>query len=125
MTTTGAHLIRVDRRWNFTSDTLDPAELGQLEAVSRSSRWYQDRWALSAARDAALALLAPDRPGLVLLGPKLQFDVPPPFPDMFEPIALDGPYGDSTGPIRALSGSAPTRQERKLRMALTFGVVIG
>lgn len=114
------HVVHSDRRRRFLSATLPAGALARLETAFRSGPWYLDRWSRRKFRQAAAEVLASEaREGLILLGPRLPFDAPPPFGEFFEPIEL----GARDGQLRLLSGSAPTRQERQVRIvAYVLGI---
>lgn len=105
----------VDRKGSFSSATLGPDAIALLQTAFKSGRWYQDRWSRRECLDAAHAVR--DRSasgGLVLVGPGMHFEPPPPFPEHFEPIEL----GAADEQLRTLTGVTPTRQERQIRWIL-------
>ena len=111
MSTSGPHIVRIDRKKNLSSDTLVPADLQRLESAFRSAPWWRDRWTNRIFRAAALGI-ARERGGLALIGPGMSFDNPPPFGEFFEPIEIARGLGDNSDELKTLSGPTPTRQER-------------
>lgn len=105
------HIVRFERRTELSSDTLPPAVVANLEAAYNERPWWRDRWTAarfkSAARDALHA-----HGSLVVLGPRMQFDVPPPFAEFFEPIEVAVGLGDQTERLKTISGEKPTREEQ-------------
>lgn len=61
---------------------------------------------------------APDQAGIVVLGPHMPFEPPPPFDEFFEPIRLLGGTGGRDPRLVTLSGEKPTRDERLARIGL-------
>lgn len=116
------HVIHVDNHKKFTSPTLAPELVARLEKMLRASPWYRDGWSRRQFRDIALATLRSGASGgLVILGPRLGFDVPPAFEHLFEPIEL----GTDDERLKTISGIAPTRQERQMRIVFRVLGVIG
>ncbi len=105
------HIVQVSRRRHFGSTTLPSAMLARLETAFRAAPWWRDRWAHRGFRAEARTVLR-ESGGLVLMGPGLSFDAPPPFLEQFEPIEVARGLGEETERLRTLSGDAPTPQER-------------
>lgn len=61
------------------------------------------------------------RGGLAVVGPGLSFETPAPFTEFFEPIRL----GDDAEALKVLSGAAPTRDERHMRVVWWILGVLG
>ncbi len=109
------HIVLVDKKKQFSSPTLPIAAINRLAAVFKSIPWYRDRWSHRTFRAALLGTLRTDAPaGLVVLGPGMPFEPPPPFTEAFEPIELGA--GDER--LKVLSGDTPTRQELLTRRTL-------
>jgi hypothetical protein len=108
------HIVRVNKKKQFSSDSLPPPALNQLASLFKSLPWYRDRWSHKKFRRAILQTLHSDAPGgLILLGPNIPVTPPPPFPEHFEPIEL----GASDQRLKILSGEEPTREELRNRRA--------
>jgi len=119
------HIVRVDQKKQFSSESLPTPALNHLASVFKSIPWYRDRWSHNKFRQALLQSLKTDAPGgLILLGPGLRFETPPPFTELFEPIQL----GTADDRLKTLSGEVPTREERinrvVIRVFTAFGVVL-
>lgn len=111
MGSTVTHIVQIDRHRKFASSTLAPPVVAQLEAAYHASPWWRDRWTNRQFREAAREVL--HRSGsLVLLGPRIRFDVPPAFTEFFEPIEVALALSDHTERLKTISGEKPTRQER-------------
>lgn len=108
------HLISIDRRGNFTSPTMPPALLQQLQAVFMKRAWWLDRWSARAFREATSAMAATGGPAsTVFISTGVKLDPPPPFDEFFEPIPFEVDFdGGLTTRLRDLSGQKPTREER-------------
>lgn len=114
------HIVRVDRRKNFTSSSL-PADLTEcLEGAFRRVPWWRDRWADRGFRSTALGIARDFGCGLVIFGPGRMFEVPPAFDRFFEPIELFGGLGSNTAALKTISGDKPTREESLGRYSLAI-----
>lgn len=117
-----ADVVRIASDWTCSSATLAPAALRRIESALRRIPWYRDRWSAKSFRVTLAELLRTSVPGgLVLIGPRTKFDVPPPFEHLFEPIEL----GSDDDRLKTLSGAAPTRQERIKHAAIWTLATIG
>lgn len=114
------HIVHVDRRRNFSSPTLGAEQVRQLESTFQAVPRWRDRWTNHKFIAAARAVLRAEG-SLVLVGPGMSFEIPPPFVEMFEPIEIAG-LESNRDRLKILSGSAPTRQERFGGLA---GFIIG
>jgi hypothetical protein len=123
MTKVNAHVVCVDKKKKFSSATLPSDALQRLETAFGAGSWWRDRWTAKAFREAARDVLR-EHGGLVLIGPSVKFEVPPPFSEMFEPIEISTGLGDDRERLTILSGEKPTQQERLGRVgrwiALSF-----
>lgn len=111
MSKISAHVVHVDKKKSFSSPTLAGETLRRLEAAFRSGSWWRDKWTARAFRAAARDVLR-EHGGLVLIGPSVKFEVPPPFSEMFEPIEISTGLSDDRERLKTLSGEKPTQQER-------------
>ncbi len=111
-------ILRVGPRGRIMESNVADARIRRVTEALRAP-WYRDRWGRRELREAALSSLNTDTPGgLVLIGPRMRFETPPPFHEFFEPIELTQiVLGDNPG-LKALSGDAPTREERQSRVLL-------
>lgn len=108
------HFVRVDRRRRLRSETLPADTVQRLESEYRAGHWFLDRWTRRRFRVAAARTMQTEAEGgLVLLGPRFDFEVPPPFTELFEPIPLSSGIGRQAAQLQTLTGPEPTRQERK------------
>lgn len=105
------HIVRVDRRGAMSCPTLDGRHLGDLQAALRMQPWYSDRYGRKAFRQRVLEIMTSANAGIVLMGPNMSFEPPPPFDEFFEPIRL----GQWDERMKVLSGAMPTRQEKMLK----------
>lgn len=115
-----AHIVRVDRKLKCASASLSPEILGEIEAALRAAPWW-DRWSGKKLRKALFEIMRTRSPGgLAIVAPGLSFETPPAFTEFFEPIQ----FGVGAEELKTLSGAAPTRNERQLRViAWILGVV--
>lgn len=119
MPTNRAQIVLVDGGRNFTSTAFTAVDLGGLQAAFRAVPWYRDRWTNKNFRAEVLRFIQQTASGgVVLIGPRIKFPIPPPFDELIEPIQLNGGLGAEDDQLRVLSGSQPTRQERGKRIAL-------
>src|SRR5262245_14075343 len=91
----GSHMIpivHIDRRKKFTSSTLPESVVQKLAAAFRASPFWRDAWKRPMFRAAARDTLR-ENAGLILIGPRVSFDVPAPFNEMFEPIEIGATLG--------------------------------
>ncbi len=117
----GAHVVNVDRKWACASATLPPAALQSLEAAYRAVPWYRDRWTHARVVAAQRSILADEAAhGLILIGPRMPFALPPPFVEFFEPIELNS----NDEQLRTLTSPRATRQERVARRVLQGLVLV-
>lgn len=123
MTRISAHIVHVDKRKNFSSTTLPADALQRLEASFRAIPWWRDKWTAKTFRVAARDVHR-EHGGLVLIGPGVKFDIPPPFLEMFEAIEIGTGLGDDGERLKVLSGDAPTSQERWRRIGKWIAVTI-
>lgn len=120
------HFVRVDRRRRLRSETLPARTLQHLESEFHASHWILDRWTRPRFRDAAIRTLSSDASGgLVLVGPTIRFNVPPPFTELFEPLPLTGGVGGRSAQLDVLTGPEPSRQEKRRRRYYQFVGVVG
>lgn len=110
-----AHVVCVDKKKKFSSATLPSDALLRLETAFGSGSWWRDKWTAKGFRAAARDVLR-EHGGLVLIGPSVKIEVPPPFSEMFEPIEISTGLGDDRERLKTLSGEAPTREERWRRV---------
>jgi hypothetical protein len=115
MTKVNAHVVCVDKKKKFSSATLPSDALQRLETAFGAGSWWRDRWTAKAFREAARDVLR-EHGGLVLIGPSVKFEVPPPFSEMFEPIEISTGLGDDRERLKTISGEKPTRQERWIQV---------
>jgi hypothetical protein len=111
MSAAGPHIVRIDRKKNFKSDTLAPDDIARLEGAFRAVRWWRDRWTDRSFRAAAMEIVR-ERGGLALVGPGMPFDNPPPFAEFFEPVEIARGFGSETEQLKTISGEKLTREER-------------
>lgn len=127
MSSSAPHIVRVDRKKNFTSLTLAPEELQRLESAFRTAPWWRDRWSDRAFRTAAKDIVR-QKGGLAIIGSGMSFDNPPPFAEVFEPIEIAIGLGSNADQLKTLSGAAPTREERVSRIIVwilwLFGLAV-
>lgn len=117
-----AHIVQVDRRGHCVSNSLAPESAERLDRIFRKHSWWVDRWHNKKFRSALLDMLATEaRGGLAIVGPRMGFELPPPFREFFEPIE----FGVSDDQWNVLSGDAPTKQERVAQVGLWIGAIIG
>ncbi|QDV91041.1 hypothetical protein RAS2_21300 [Phycisphaerae bacterium RAS2] len=124
MSSAAVHFVHVDRCKQFTSPTLGSDALAGLKQAFLTRFWGLDRWANAVFRHAVRDL-ARDRGGLVLIGPGVPFDMPPPFTEKFEPIEVGRGLGDETDRLKTLSGENPTREERIGKTLAWLGGITG
>lgn len=117
-----AHLVQIDRRRRFTSATLPEAARARLEAAYLSGRWWRDRWTSRGFRDAVRDANR-EQGGLILLGPALPFEPPPPFAEWFEPVEVGAGTGSDVEALKTISGVKQTREERQRRLANLLAVI--
>lgn len=114
------HFVYADSKGVFTSPTLSLAGLQRIQEAYRRTPWYRDRWSSAAFRREIGQIEAEHAPdGLVILVGNLPFEVPPSFDEFFEPIEFKFVRFASElrrDPMKMLSGEAPTRQERFVRV---------
>ena len=121
MTRVNAHVVCVDKKKKFSSATLPSDALLRLETAFGAGSWWRDKWTAKAFHEAARNVLR-KHGGLVLIGPSVKFEVPPPFSEMFEPIEISTGLGDDRERLTILSGEKPTRQERWSRVGRWIAV---
>src|SRR5262245_8912565 len=115
-------LVTVGADLTCASPTLQPAALQDIRTALRSVPWYRDRWSAKSFRTSLIRIFQRYSPGgLILIGPRTKFEVPPPFEHLFEPIAL----GSDDERLKTLSGEKPTRQECLNRFALWALATLG
>ena len=122
-----AHVVCVDKKKKFSSATLPSDALLRLETAFGAGSWWRDKWTAKAFREAARDVLR-EHGGLVLIGPSVKFEVPPPFSEMFEPIEISTGLGDDRERLKTISGEEPTRQERWTRVGrwiAVFAILFG
>ncbi|MBL8877722.1 MAG: hypothetical protein JNG88_01280 [Phycisphaerales bacterium] len=117
-----ANIVQVDRRGHCVSSSLATDAAQRLNDAFRKRSWWVDRWHNRKFRAAALNMLKAESPGgLAIIGPRMGFEIPPPFREFFEPIE----FGVSDDQWNVLSGDAPTKQERITRVALWIFAILG
>lgn len=115
-------LLQVDRKLHCSSATIAPETLRELQTALHSSAWFTDRLANRRFQAAARAVLRSHAPGgLIVLGPGLGFEPPPPFVEAFEPIQL----GADDPQLQTLAGPGLTRQERQTRVIFWILGILG
>jgi len=115
-------VVTVASNWVCASSTLPSPAVDQIEAALRAAPWYRDRWSLKAfRRTLAETMRQSAAGGLILVGPRVRLEVPPPFEHLFEPIQIGA--GDER--FKTLSGEKPTRQERMNRIAVWILAPVG
>lgn len=114
-----AHIIRLDRRGKLTCDTLSANVLGEIQAAYKAQPWYSDKLARKAFRRRIHELMRREGRGIVIIGPGMSFEPPPPFMEFFEPIQL----GTNDPQLLTLSGSKPTRQESVMKILIVLGLL--
>lgn len=105
------HVVVVEPRKHFASATLPATTVERLRAAFCASRWWRDAWTSAPFRSAARDVLH-EHGSLVLLGPRMPFEVPPPFEEFFEPVEVAVGLGDNTEQLKTISGEKPTKEER-------------
>lgn len=118
------HVVHVDKKKKFSSATLPSDALLRLETAFGAGSWWRDKWTAKAFRAAARDVLR-EHGGLVLIGPSVKFEVPPPFSEMFEPIEISTGLSDDRERLKTISGEAPTREERWQRVGKWIAVFFG
>lgn len=134
MSSKPTHIVKVDRRKVFASDTLPAEQLVRLEAAFRAGRWWRDRWADREFRSEARRVMR-ECGGLVLIGPGVSFEIPAAFDEFFEAIEVATPAMYKDDRLKTMSGEAATKEERIGRVmvaiaafvvvALVAGLIIG
>lgn len=117
------HIIQVDRKETFTSDSLPADALAQLATTFRNVRWWRDRWRDRTFRDVARRIMRA-RGGLVLIGPGVKLDLPDAFDEFFEAIEICNAFSTGDQRLKNISGETPTRQERFGRVIKHVGLVV-
>ena len=121
---TRPHVVHVDRKKNFSSQTLPDPELKRLETAFRAVPWWRDRWTDRKFRAAAMQIVR-DSGGLALIGPGMSFETPQPFAEFFEPIEIATGLGYNSDQLKTLSGAALTKEERAARIFTWFLRLLG
>ena len=114
-----AHIIRLDRRGKFTCDSLSERVLAEIQAAYTAQPWYTDKLGRKAFRRRIHELMRSEGRGIVIIGPGMSFEPPPPFMEFFEPIQL----GTNDPQMVTLSGSKPTRQESAMKFLIALGLL--
>lgn len=110
------HIVRVGKRGDFHSDTLDADRVAQLQTAFRKKRWYADGWTRKGFHQDVWRVFEtfPER-GLVFIGRNVAADAPR-FDRRFEPVEI----GSNDPQLRTLAGK--TGQKRN---ALDPKILVG
>ena len=115
-----AYIVQVDRHGNFSCDSLAADLLADLQATYKSQPWYSDKLTCKPFRQRVHDVMRRSGRGVVIVGPGMSFEAPPPFMEFFEPIQL----GTNDPQMQTLSGAKPTRQEKAIWILIVLGLLV-
>lgn len=117
------HIVRVQPglKSTFSSPTLAPDHLDELQTVFRNTPWYSDGYTHKRFRSATRRIFEtfPER-GLAFVGTSVKIDIPPPFSKRFEPVEL----GSGDTQLGTLSGKPRKRRVSGTTQAVIFFVLL-